>query len=305
MRVPSGGGSGILSRPSREPVLTSSSLLPSSPVSQTALWTAWVREQEGKKARPLLEDPLASHLLRDQDRAFAASLEKKARAADAIVLRHAWMDQELFRLVVTEGSRAVMEMGCGLSTRPWRIAWPGNLHWVDGDDGALLALKQERMGDVTPRCIYRALPIDLRSPEALAEQARQVARLNRDAGASAGPVFVLEGVLPYLAEDEVRSLLRALRTAAPGCFVVCDVVSPWFISRVGAGVGRATGEVGAPLQFSTADPARFFAGEGYTSLRTVSLVDAGRASGRWPLLKWLPVPKRVRDLSTFLVVRGV
>ncbi|MCK6527049.1 class I SAM-dependent methyltransferase [Myxococcota bacterium] len=281
--------------------------VPDPPVSRTALWTAWLRERETARPDALLQDPLSSRLLAGPDREAARELDLLAGGGDAVVIRHAWIDMRVFRSVVEDRVRVVTELGAGLGTRPWRLGLPRDLEWTDVDHPGLLAAKTARLAGEEPRCAYRTLAADLSVEDELARIARDAGRRARERGAGGGadfPLFVLEGVLPYLTEAEVRTTLRILRAEARRCLVVCDLVNPWFLRRFARRWNGKLAEIGAELRFAVDDPWRLFASEGYSVLDGQNLVDVGREMGRWPIPRWLPLPRGFRESGRLVLAQA-
>lgn len=93
-----------------------------------------------------------------------------------------------------------------MDSRPYRLEWPPNVRYFEIDRPSVLDYKRDRLAGVRPRVAHRMVAADLTAPgwERRLEEAGYEAK--------APSVWLLEGVLPYLHEDEVHRLLQRIRT---------------------------------------------------------------------------------------------
>jgi len=105
----------------------------------------------------------------------------------------------------------VVNLGCGLDTRFFRVD-DSVLHWFDLDLPEVVALRR------------RLLPEPPRT-HCLAGDALDPGWMDRIP--AAGPLlFLAEGLLPYLEEDQNRWLVRELSVRFPGADLLFDAVTP-------------------------------------------------------------------------------
>ncbi|MCK9877335.1 class I SAM-dependent methyltransferase [Frankia sp. Ag45/Mut15] len=177
----------------------------------TAVGVARVRAMETARERPLFRDPLALAFAtaggRDPAAPSPPHADEAARrrwlgVAFSIVIRTKFLDDLLDRAVAS-GVRQVVLLGAGMDSRAFRMDWPARTRLFEVDTAEPLAfkaavLRQER---ATPRCERITVPVDLREdwPGALAAAGHDPARPT---------VWIAEGLLIYLPEDAVRSLLE-------------------------------------------------------------------------------------------------
>src|SRR6185295_10204725 len=107
------------------------------------------------------------------------------------VVRTYLFDRFVTRLV-NQGVELVVNLAAGLDTRPYRMALPPALRWVEVDLPDILDYKEEVLGDARPVCALERVRLDLSNADA------RRGLFNR-LGASATQILVLsEGLVLYL-----------------------------------------------------------------------------------------------------------
>src|SRR3954471_5714637 len=101
-------------------------------VSDTALWVAHYRGQEAARPAPAFRDPLAARLAGERGAALAAAMGNAPLMSWAMVLRTTALDR-LVMGAIERGAQAVLNLGAGLDTRPYRLTVPAALRWVEVD----------------------------------------------------------------------------------------------------------------------------------------------------------------------------
>ena len=235
-------------------------------VAATALWTAYCRAQESKRADPLVEDRLAETLCGDDGMSIGRAFEAAGGAHDAIIVRTRIID-DLVLAALARGVRTVASLGCGLCARPYRLDVPPGTRFVEIDLRSTMAWKTQRLErqfGLQNRPIARFMA-DLARLEEVEPALQAVG------GDSA--LFVLEGVVQYLAPAVVRALFARIARRDSATTIVCDVGGgAWsrvFARRIPDAVARR----GAPYVTRIDDPRSFFAPLGFDVTSDVSLVD--------------------------------
>jgi O-methyltransferase involved in polyketide biosynthesis len=125
-----------------------------------------------------------------------------------------------------------------------------------------------------PRCRLERVAIDL-------TQRAERRRLLESLTADARDVLVLtEGVVPYLAEEEVASLASDLRA----CPAVSQWITDYFAPQLMKHLKRRPQFQNAPFRFDPPDWTRFFADNGFELDEMRYLMEYGEKVGRkWPL----------------------
>jgi methyltransferase (TIGR00027 family) len=182
-------------------------------VGETALGAAMMRARESLRPDRLFDDPYAEEFVAAAPEAFAdgpthsgdgelAALE--AAFSSAVVVRTRFYDDYLLAACAA-GCRQVVLLAAGLDTRAFRLNWPARVRLFELDLPEVLAFKEGVLARrrAAPRCARTALPVDLRED--------WPAQLT-DAGfePSGRTVWLLEGLLTYLSNDDAVLLLTAV-----------------------------------------------------------------------------------------------
>jgi methyltransferase (TIGR00027 family) len=193
-------------------------------VTQTARWAAAQRARESQRVDRLFSDPLAAVLTGDEGfKALEISEKLNPRHEDTaayMAIRVNFLDDFILRLV-SEGIRQVVLLGAGMDARAFRLESPGDTTVYELDHAELLGVKEEilKKENARPVCHRVVLATELQS---------EWAECLMDAGyAAAQPaIWILEGLLYYLREEEVHSVLRQIsELAASASGFGADVVS--------------------------------------------------------------------------------
>jgi methyltransferase (TIGR00027 family) len=288
------------------------------PLAATARWIAAERARESARPDALFTDPLAAALAGEPGRALA---ERMGGGGDnpTFAVRTRFFDDAITAAVGPTGRTAdvarssdgdpadldpadahpttavttaaegvqcvdqVVVLAAGMDARVFRLDLPADLAWYELDRPALLAVKEQELAGVTPRCERYAIGCDLADdwPAALLGAGFDPARPT---------VWLVEGLLAYLEADAVDRLLdRLTALSAPGSHLLCDpigeslLVSPWMRP-----VLAQLAEAGTPWRFGTDRPEDLLVPRGWRP--TVALMaDVATRLGRWPF------PRMPRD----------
>src|SRR5579862_7049636 len=111
---------------------TAMSTSPVSNVSDTARWVAVYRARESARPDALFNDPFAKSLAGERGQAIAALMPAQARSGWPMVARTKLID-DLVLAAVAEDCDCVVNLAAGLDTRPYRLALPNSLRWIEAD----------------------------------------------------------------------------------------------------------------------------------------------------------------------------
>jgi methyltransferase (TIGR00027 family) len=218
------------------------------------------------------------------------SMGEVPTTAWALAVRTRVID-DLIGAAVKRGIRRVVNLACGLDTRPYRLNLPAELTWIEADFPALLDFKEQRLalnGFALPVCRIERARVDL---------SRAVERdAFLDRALPGEPSLVLtEGLLCYLEEAEVINLAQSLRRRLPaapirGSSWVLDLFSAEFLLAARVRLGRKLKQGNAPLKFGLDQGSSFFAPYGWDASVDESLMDAGQRLGRDFPVAWAGRP---------------
>jgi O-methyltransferase involved in polyketide biosynthesis len=179
------------------------------PVQHTLLITLTARARETVKKRPLLRDPKAVEMVKAID--FDTDMYGKGWGGSIVALRTSVFDAWVRAFLADHPDGTVVELGCGLNTRFERVD-NGSVHWVDVDLPDVIDLRRQFFHDTDRRTSVAASVLDDDWQQIVADRP--------------GPYFlVTEGVLVYLAEDDVVRALHGIATRFPGALVAFDTYS--------------------------------------------------------------------------------
>jgi methyltransferase (TIGR00027 family) len=232
-------------------------------ISDTALWSALYRAEETERPDALFRDPFARRLAGARGKQIADSLPSRVRADWAWVGRTYLFDQ-LIAEQLAQGIDMVVNLAAGLDARPYRMALPATLRWIEVDLPGILDYKEEVLAGEQPRCALERVRLDLSDAAARREL---FGRLGRQAGRA---LILTEGLLIYLTREEVATLARDL--AAPAAFQgwILDLASPGLVRLLQKNLGRQLGAANAVLRFGPAEGPAFFVPHGWKPLRVLS-----------------------------------
>lgn len=244
-------------------------------VSDTAFMVAAQRALEGGRERPLFEDPLAGVLAGEHGRKILESQGRHARlGAWAMAIRTVVVDDYIDE-ALKSGVTLVLNLGAGLDTRPYRLALPESLQWVEVDFPRVIALKNERLSSERPRCRLERVSLDL------ADRAARGCFLTDVAARADKTLVITEGVVPYLSVEEAASLADDLRSRERFRFWVVDYFSPEALRLRQHQATRRRME-NAPFRFQPSDWFGFFREHGWPPKEIRYLPEEGRRLGRPP-----------------------
>jgi methyltransferase (TIGR00027 family) len=245
-------------------------------ISDTARWAAVYRAQESERPDALFRDPFARRLAGERGEQIAAQMTMHNRNSWSWVMRTYVFDKYIERQLAA-GVDTVLNLACGLDARPYRMALPPSLRWVEVDLPELLAYKEEILRGEAPRCRLERVPMDL------ADVAKRRALFDQ-IGATAKRVLVIsEGLLVYLSTDDVGTLATDLSRQPSFQFWIFDIVSPGLLNMLRTqGGGAELAQAGAPFKFAPPEGPDFFRRYGWRPLEVTSAFKAARTTGRLP-----------------------
>jgi methyltransferase (TIGR00027 family) len=167
-------------------------------VSDTALMVAACRAHETELEDAFVRDPFAARLAGERGIAILRHLPHAHVMRLGLAIRTRFID-ELVSEALADGSiTAVLSVGCGLDTRPWRLNLQQNLRWIEIDFPEILDYKDGLMSGTETRCRRERLSLDVNDPAK-----RQIMY---EATGSESALMITEGLLLYLPAGTVDAL---------------------------------------------------------------------------------------------------
>lgn len=186
------------------------------PVEETLLIPLWAKAEEAKRADAVLRDPRADGIRTRLDYDFGRLARAQASQLGCCV-RGRLMDSWVCAHLAAHPGCVVVDLGCGLDGRLERVD-DGRAHWFELDRPSVIDLRRTFFHESTRRRMLATCVLD---PAWMDEV---------ETAAAGGPVlFVTEGMLPYLAADQVRALLGRLARRFPGATLLFDAMAPFVV----------------------------------------------------------------------------
>jgi O-methyltransferase involved in polyketide biosynthesis len=177
------------------------------PEQETLLITLYAKAQPYS---PLLFDPKALDILNRIDYDFAR-LHVPYKTVVLVCQRAKKMDVITRDFLDEHPDGVVLQLGCGLDTRFWRVD-DGRVNWYDLDMPPVIELRRQFFEEGERYHMIAASVTDMEWLDAVP--------------AGGKPVLVIaEGLLMYLEQVDVRLLVLRLRGRFPGCRLAADVFS--------------------------------------------------------------------------------
>lgn len=161
---------------------------------------AAMRAKETERQDRLFNDPFAHRLAGEEAFTFLEQQEKEQDLAYVAVRTHFFDD---FLLDARPKINQIVILGSGMDTRAYRLPWSSDTKIYELEQRQVLKTKKAILFDATPTCQHYTIAANLTEPwsQLLLEQGYQ---------SSLPSVWLLEGLLMYLTESEVRQLLQII-----------------------------------------------------------------------------------------------
>ena len=130
-------------------------------VSDTSAWVAHYRAIESERPDSLFKDPFASILVGDR----ALIVERLQSEATkwtqwTLVMRTHIIDQ-MIQDLISNGATTFINLGSGLDSRPYRLNFGANIHWIEVDFPNVIEHKQKLLQKFSPICRLESIGLDL------------------------------------------------------------------------------------------------------------------------------------------------
>ncbi len=193
-----------------------------SDISSTMLLTLYCHAMESRSPDPIINDPEAVRITDALKSRLAGSGDMMCRELAQgklnkklilfISLRASKFDDCARAFLQDNPGGTVVNLGCGLDTRFWRID-NGRMSFYDLDLPEVIEIKRKLCKEAGRYHMVASSVLDYDWLTPLKEQ-------------SAGPfLFLAEGLLMYLEKKDVRELVLKLQSSFPGSELACEVVN--------------------------------------------------------------------------------
>lgn len=246
-------------------------------ISDTALLAAVYRARENEHPEALFRDPFARRLAGERGQEIARSLAFSEKNAWSWFTRTYLFDQFINRCL-QEGCDTVIDLAAGLDARPYRLALPASLKWIEVDLPEITDYKEELLHDERPSCALERVRLDLSDVKSRRELFQRVAKESQKA------LIISEGLVLYLSSEEVGLLATDLAAQEQFRYWLMDITSPALLRMLQKKMGKAFDEAAAPFKFAPTDGPDFFRKFGWKPVAVRSLWHTAGALKRLPRL---------------------
>jgi methyltransferase (TIGR00027 family) len=247
-------------------------------ISDTALLAAVYRAREHEHPKALFHDPFAQRLAGERGQQIAKSLAFSEKNAWSWFTRTYLFDQFINRCL-QEGCDTVINLAAGLDARPYRLALPASLKWIEVDLPDITDYKEELLSDEKPACALERVGLDLSDVDGRRELFQRLAKQSQKA------LVISEGLVLYLSEDEVGLLATDLAAQEQFRYWLLDIASPALLKMLRKKMGKAFDEAAAPFKFAPAEGPEFFSKFGWKPAGVRSMWHTAGQLKRLP--KWM------------------
>ena len=210
---------------------------------ETMLMTLSGRAIQSQWKNPILRDPWAEEAMRHIDYDLSKQLTGVASwsmwkdiGPTIIATRAATFDQLTIRFLADHPEAVVLQVGCGMDSRAFRVNPPAGVEWFDVDYPDVIDLRRQLL---PTRDNYHMIGASLDDLRWLDEVPREWPGL-----------MIAEGVLHYLSETDVKALLNAVVAHFPSGQLIFDICNTMIVKRAGENVGGT----GATYRWGLDDP---------------------------------------------------
>lgn len=250
-------------------------------ISDTARWVAYYRAMETERPDAIFKDPFARRLAGERGEHIVDNMKRGRAMAWAMIVRTAVFDEIILDTISSYSIDTVINLAAGLDARAWRLELSPALRWIDVDLPGILDYKLDTLRDSRPVCEYEAVRLDL------TDDAARKALFVR-LGASAKTTLVItEGLLIYLAREQVTKLAADLHSTSSFRFWLIDLASPRLLAIMDRSWGKSVKEGNAPFQFAPPEGTTFFDKLGWRESEFRSSMDEAHRLHREMRMAWL------------------
>lgn len=202
-------------------------------IDPTSKLTAALRAKESLRPNRLYVDAYAEHLTDDQGRELLSEIEalhpepgSQPCTVNYNAIRTRVFDDYLVSAIERHGIEQLVLPAAGLDTRAYRLNFPERVTVFELDRENVLEHKDRvlRARGARPRCSVRGIGVDLTASwkDRLLAAGYDPARPS---------LWLLEGLLYYWREPDVRALLAAIQSlTTPGSLIAADLVNAQALS---------------------------------------------------------------------------
>ena len=189
-------------------------------LTSTTLIPLWAKALESVSEDPILVDKNAYPLLKSLGYDLDYYDKKKQNLSQVgCCLRAKWIDDETLKFINEHEASQVIQLGAGIDDRFRRINMPEKVrYWYDLDLEEVAAMRKKVIPEVDRNKIISMNMFDTAWMQHLKEN-------------DLPTLVIIEGVLMYIEEEKINSLIEDISTYLGNCTVLFDSVPPMLVGR--------------------------------------------------------------------------
>lgn len=184
---------------------------------ETLLIPLYAKATESSRTSPIFSDPKAGEILAAVDYDFS-SLRVPRKTSITLCLRANKLDAVARAFLNQHPTGRVLHLGCGLDSRCLRVQ-PAEADWYDLDLPMVIDLRRKFFPEG-------------RNYHLVASSVTEWRWLEQIPTDGSPTLVIAEGLLMYLAEADVRTLILKLQQHFPGCQMAADVYSQMTVRQI-------------------------------------------------------------------------
>jgi len=257
-------------------------------ISDTARWVAVFRAEESDRPDAVFHDPYARRLAGERGEQIADAIGFSRQNSWSFVARTFLFDN-LVMQHVAEGYNTIINLAAGLDTRPYRMALPSALRWVEVDLPGILTYKEHIMAAEKPVCRLESIKLDL------ADRTQRLALFRQLGKETSKALIITEGLMIYLDALEAAELAENLSEQQSFRRWAFDLVSPALLAMSQKEMGPVLKEANIVFKFAPGEGEDFFRPYGwkpivsYSKLKTAATLN--RLSEEMKAFAAMPEPE--------------
>jgi methyltransferase (TIGR00027 family) len=262
-------------------------------VSDTAFYCAGARMQDANRKRPLCGDRFAQRFMDERGLRIFERFQNQHMPNVANVARCRIIDDALRARLASNPQLNVVSIGAGFDTRPYRIEG-GN--WVEIDEPQIFKYKNEKLP--VAECPNPLQRVEICfGRESLSDKLTALKLTGQ-------VVLVIEGVLMYLDEAQIRQTVGDVRAAFPQHDLLCDLMTLRFFERFASKSShKGISEMGAVFAKLMERPQDLFTDLSYRHIGSVSTYQLAHDQGA--LKDVVKLPKVLSSLLLNVFMRDL
>lgn len=253
-------------------------------VPETMLQTLYARAAYSKKRKAKFGDDKAEEIVSRMDYDFSLA-KRDAMMSKGVIARTILLDRMVGDFIRKNPKGTVVNIGCGLDTRVYRLKTPPSVRWYNLDLPETIEVRRLFLSEDGHISMIARSAMD----ESWAEEIEEP---------EGRTLVILEGLVMYLSEEDVKKILSIISRRFGQVEVIMETMNPWVVKNmkeksIEATKAKFTWGVRSGKELKDISPE-------YTWVRDVSLVEGMKAiMPVYYLFGWIPA---VKNVSNKLVV---